>query len=318
VVAVGTETDGSVTCPAAHNSLVGIKPSVGLISRIGIIPISASQDTAGPMARSVADAAILLQAMAGRDANDAACADPRLAAANLLEHLDPDAARGHRIGIPSVRDTWREPVAAVFESACTSLRRAGAVLVPVDMPDIAKAGEFEYTVLLHEFKQGLADYFARRGGKIRTIDDVIAFNSAHADATMSLFGQEHMMKAAACGPLTDEAYLRARKESVRIAWTEGLEALLVDNDLVAIASPSNGLSWLIDPVNGDYSTGGGFSRGPAISGAPHITVPAGYHRELPLGISLAGAFGDDARLIGIAYAFELAHPARRAPRFLSA
>ena len=325
LAAFGTETDGSVTCPASQNSLVGIKPSLGTISRTGIIPIAASQDTAGPMARTVTDAALLLEATAVPDPEDPACASPAIhkvrdtqesPARRYLQHLDPGFIRGRRIGIPRLRDTYRGPVQAAFEAACASLESAGAVLVPVDLPDLSKAGEHEYTVLLYEFKQGLSDYFARRGGPITSISDVIAFNENHADTVMPRFGQEHMVKAAACGSLDDEEYRTALRESRRIAGAEGIDALLEQNELDAIAAPSNGLAWLIDPINGDYPTGGGFSRGPAISGAPHITVPMGYHRELPLGLSFAGAFGDDARLIGIAYGFEHAHPVRRPPRFV--
>jgi amidase len=317
VIAVGTETDGSITCPAAQNSLVGIKPTVGSVSRRGVIPISFSQDTAGPIARTVADAAVLLAAMAGPDADDPASTNEAVRGGeDCTVHLDAGFIRGRRIGVPRASDAWRKPVAAAFAEACASLEAAGAVLVRVDLPDFGEAGGHEYTVLLYEIRHSLDAYLRGRGGAITSFDELIAYNEKHADAVMPFFGQEHLLKAATCDSLDAEEYREALREAKRIAGADGIFSLLESHELDAIAAPSNGLAWLIDPVNGDYPTGGGFSRGPAISGAPHITVPMGYHRELPLGLSFAGAFGDDARLIGIAYGFERAHPVRRPPRFV--
>ncbi len=188
------------------------------------------------------------------------------------------------------------------------------------MPDLSEASRHELTVLRYEFRQGLFDYFARRNRdadspRIRTIDDVIRFNDEHADEVLRLFGQEHMIGASECGPLDDEAYRKARAESLRIAGAEGVEALLAEHELDAVVAPTNGPSWLIDHVNGDYYTGGAMSTGPAIAGLPHITVPSGYAHDLPLGVSFVAARGEDAKLLGIAYAYERANPVRRAPRY---
>ena len=319
VVAVGTETDGSVTCPAAHNSLVGLKPTVGTVSRTGIIPISASQDTAGPMARTVRDAAILLQAIAGRDAEDASGFEP----GDYLAELAPDALRGKRIGV--IREYVGHPgMQEPFENAIAALRDCGAEIVDdVKMPDTSAAGEHELTVLRYEFKQGLADYFARRAARgtpagaatIHSIDDVIHSNEQHASEVLKLFGQEHMVAAAECGPLTDEAYRNALAESRRIAGEEGVLKVLTDLELDALCAPTNGPSWLIDHVNGDYYTGGRMSSGPAISGCPHLTLPAGYHHGLPMGVSLVTTHRNDAALLGMAHALESVLRARRPPEF---
>ncbi len=333
VVAVGTETDGSITSPAAHTSLVGVKPTLGTVSRTGIIPIAASQDTAGPMARTVRDAALLLQALAGRDELDAAT----VAATDYLAHLDPGFLAGKRIGVArNCADVHRGTVAP-FKAALAAIEAAGATLVdPTDLPDFGPMREHELTVLLFEFRHGLAAYFARRFGTAagsgaagsaaagdvrrgesgpRTIDEVISFNEEHADEVLRYFGHEHMVAAAASGPLTDERYREALRESRRLAGPDGLEALFEAHRLDALVAPTNGPAWLIDHVNGDYYTGGRMSSAPAISGAPHITLPMGYYHGLPLGLSLVGRFGDDARLLGIAYAFEQATRVRRPPQF---
>lgn len=319
VVAVGTETDGSITCPAAHNSLVGLKPTVGAVSRTGIIPISASQDTAGPMARTVTDAAILFGVLAGNDPDDSASLAPSFfKALDVRSPLRPDALKGIRLGVARKIASLRRGADRPFNDALEKLAYAGAVIVDdANLPDFDEAHEHELTVLLYEFRQGLADYFARRGDeRIRTIDDVIAFNREHADTVLRLFGQEHMERAAGCGALTDERYVKARAESVRIAGTDGLFALLDRLELDALIAPTNGAAWLIDHVNGDYYTGGGMSTAPAISGAPHLTLPAGYHHGLPVGISVAGRPGSDAALLGIGHAIERTLAARRPPEFV--
>jgi amidase len=330
VLAVGTETDGSVTCPAAHTSLVGLKPTVGSISRGGIIPISASQDTAGPMARTVSDAAILFQVMAGADREDPA---------------DRGTLQGVRIGVARAQSAVHPAVEQPFEEALRTLQAAGAVLVdPTDLPDLAKAAEHELVVLRYEFKHGLEAYLQQRGGSStpsearkearsedrpeargghggkhrgtpKTLEDIIAFNRAHADRVMPHFGQEHMEAAAACGPLTDERYKTALRESRRTAGRDGIEALFRAHELDAIVAPTNAPAWLIDHVNGDCYSGGEMATAPAISGAPHITVPMGYYRGLPLGISFVAELEQDAKLLRIAAAFESAHPVREAPRF---
>ena len=322
VMAVGTETDGSVTCPSAHGSLVGIKPTLGLVSRTGIVPISASQDTAGPMARTVRDAALLLQAMSGTDATDPATKEAAElvpeSARDLLRHLTTDFIRGKRIGVARNRSDVHRDITPLFEDALEALRRAGAVIVdPVEMPEFSEAGTHELTVLRYEFRQGLAEYFARRGGSIRAIEDVIAFNRDQAERVMPFFGQEHMEAAADCGPLTDECYLEAVRESRRITGPAGIQAVLGEHRLDAIVAPTNGPAWLIDHVNGDSYTGGSMSTGPAVFGSPHITVPMGYVRRLPVGLSFIADRGQDADLLGVAYGYEQAHPVRRPPQFVS-
>ena len=328
VVALGTETDGSVTCPAAHNSLVGVKPTLGTVSRTGIIPVAASQDTAGPMARTVRDAAFLLQATAGRDELDAAT----FAAADYLACLDASFLAGKRIGVARNGADVHRGTVAPFKAALAAIEAAGATLVdPANLPDSGRMHEHELTVLHYEFRHGLAAYFERRfgtaagsaaagdvrrgGSGLRTVDEVISFNEEHADEVLRYFGHEHMVAAAACGPLTDEEYREALRESRQLAGPDGLEALFGSHQLDALVAPTNGPAWLIDHVNGDYYTGGRMSSAPAISGAPHITLPMGYYRGLPLGLSFVGRFGDDARLLGMAYAFEQATRVRRPPQF---
>ncbi len=321
VVAVGTETDGSVTSPASHTSIVGVKPTLGTVSRTGIIPVAASQDTAGAMARTVRDAAVLLQATAGRDELDEATFAP----ADFLAHLDAGFLKGKRIGVARNCAGVHRGTVEPFERALAAIEAAGAALVdPADLPDFGPMHEHELTVLHYELRHGLAAYFARRFGgrrgpgrdsRPRTIEEVIAFNEEHADEVLRHFGHERMTRAAACGPLTDEAYREALRESKRLAGPDGLERIFEAHGLDAMVAPSNGPAWLIDHVNGDYYTGGRMSSAPAISGAPHITLPMGYYRGLPLGISFVGRFGDDARLLGMAYAFEHATRIRRPPDF---
>ncbi len=317
VVAVGTETDGSITCPAANCSIVGLKPSLGTVSRTGIIPIAASQDTAGPMARTIRDAAVLLQAMSGHDPEDRASVSP----ADYLAYLDGDSLRGARIGVARKRAGFHRGVDAPFEAALAAISAAGAEVVdPANLPDLDSVDEHELTVLLYEFKHGLAEYFARRNrntsdASIVSIHDLIAFNSKNAESVLTHFGQELFLKAAECGDLTDEKYTRALEECRKTAGRSAIDAAIASRRLDAIVAPTNGPAWLIDHVNGDYYTGGAMSSGPAISGCPHVTVPMGYYRGLPLGISFVGQFGDDAKLLGIAHAYELATRARRAPTF---
>ena len=311
VVAVGTETDGSVTCPSAHNSLVGLKPTVGTVSRTGIIPISASQDTAGPMARTVQDAALLLQAMAGRDPDDGATFD----VPDYLSELAPDALRGKRIGV--IRDYANHPgMKEPFENAIAALRDCGAEIVDeIKMPDMQAAGEHELAVLRYEFKQGLADYFARLGRSVRTNHHITGYKNMQTDTELPLFGQEHMVAAAECGPLTDDAYKTALEASRRISGTEGALKVLDDNRLDALCAPTNGPAWIIDHINGDHYTGGRMSSGPAVSGCPHLTLPAGYHHGLPMGVSLVARHREDAKLLGMGYALEAVLQARRPPKF---
>ena len=319
-VAVGTETDGSITSPAAACSLVGLKPTVGLVSRAGIIPIAHSQDTAGPMARSVADAAILLGVLAGKDARDAATnRAPVLNAESFTGALDVAGLKGARIGVARAKYTGYSTHAdAQFENALHAMKDAGAVIV--DPADIATAGKFddaEYEVLLYEFKADLHAYLATlpAGARARTLDDLIAFNHAHAREEMPYFKQEIFEQAAKKGPLTTPAYRKALEKCGRLARIQGLDATFTKHRLDAIVAPTQGPPALIDLVNGDPS--GASSTSPcAVAGYPAITVPMGYALGLPLGITFMGRAWSEATLLKLAYAFEQATKVRVPPRFL--
>ena len=318
-LAVGTETDGSVVCPSNACGLVGIKPSIGLVSRAGIVPISHSQDTAGPMARSVEDAALLLGAMVGEDPRD-----PSSTAASSRGHpdytrfLDRGALEGARIGV------WRDPfesherVDAVLEEALAAMRSGGAELVdPVSLDTIKDVREPEYEVLLYEFKHDIAAYLATRGAptKLRTLADLIRFNDEHAAREMPYFQQEIFLKAEQKGPLTDPAYREARAACLEKTRRDGIDRVVGAHRLDAIVAPTGGPAWTTDLINGDRYLGGSSSAA-AVSGYANVTVPAGSVFGLPLGVSFIGPAFSEARLIALAYAFEQATKARRAPRFL--
>ena len=318
-VAVGTETDGSVTSPAAACSLVGMKPTVGLVSRSGIIPIAHSQDTAGPMTRSVADLAVLLTAMAGTDPRDVATRDTRTAQSiDYRRYLDPAGLRGARIGVARKRYAGYSTHAdAALADALTAMKEHGAVIV--DPADIATAGQFddaEYEVLLYEFKADLEAYLRGlpTGVRARTLDDLIAFNRAHAASELPYFGQEIFEKAQAKGPLTDKAYTEALAKDLRLTRTEGIDKTMDANKLDCLVAATSGPATLIDLVNGDYGVGGSSSF-PAIAGYPDVTVPAGSWFGLPVGISFFGRANSEPVLFRIAYAFEQATKARKKPTF---
>lgn len=311
VAAIGTETDGSIVCPSSINGVVGVKPSIGLVSRTGVIPIAASQDTAGPIARSVEDAAIVLEAIAGIDPADPAT---RPMATRFRDALNADALRGRRIGVVRSLAGFDPRVDAVFDSALAVLREAGAELVdPIAFPIDEKLGDDEYTVLLYEFKDGLERYLAGRPGGPKTLAELIAFNEREAEREMSRFGQEIFLEAANVGPLTDERYVAARERARRHAGPEGIDAALQSNRLDALVAPTTGLAWLTDPIHGDHYTGGGASEAPAVAGYPHVTVPAGFVRGLPVGLSLFAGAGSEASLLALAHAYEQRAKARRAP-----
>ncbi len=319
--AVGTETDGSITSPANMCSLVGIKPTVGLVSRSGIIPISATQDTAGPMTRSVADAALLLGAMTGEDPADTATrGSAARGMADYTRFLDPDALRGKRLGVARKRYTGiMRGVDALFEQALAALRERGAVLVdPVDLVTEDHLGEHEYTVLLYEYKQGLNDYFAALGpdAPVKSLADVIAFNERERDRELRYFGQEHMERAQAKGPLTSPEYRRARAACIRWSRTLGIDALMRQHRLDAIICPTSTTPRAIDMVMGDAGGGGDCTTPAAVAGYPHITVPMGYYMGLPVGLSFFGRAWSEGTLIGCAFAYEQATRLRRPPRFL--
>ncbi|HYQ80263.1 MAG TPA: amidase [Anaeromyxobacteraceae bacterium] len=317
-VGVGTETDGSIVCPSSANGLVGVKPTVGLVSRSGIVPISASQDTAGPMARTVADAAALLNALAGVDPADPATAAGRgRAPAGYAAALDADGLRGARIGVARKKLFGNsEAVDRLMEEAIAEMRRRGAVIVdPADIPHLGEYDEAELEVLLYELKDGLARYLAAfaPGAPVRTLDDVIAFDRSHAEREMPYFGQDLFEKAARKGPLTDRAYRRALARSRRLAGAEGLLAVMERHRLDAVVAPTGGPAWVTDLVNGDHFVVGS-STPAAVAGTPAVTVPAGQVFGLPVGITFMGRPWSEAALLRLAYAYEQATRHRRPPR----
>ncbi len=312
-VAVGTETDGSIMCPSGMNGIVGIKPTLGLISRSGIIPIAHSQDTAGPMARSVRDAALLLSAMTGTDADDPASRELDAAAVDYTANLAADGLEGRRIGVlRNYFGAGNHPlVDAAFTRSIGALEAAGAEVVDGIELDLGNAGSHEYAVLLHEFKHDLAAYLEASDASFGTLAELIAFNNANSAEVMPLFGQEIFLAAEATGGLDTDAYREALTESKRLAQT-ALDEAFSGERLDAIVAPTNGPAWMTDHVNGD-SFSVGSSRYAAISGYPSVTVPAGFERGLPLGLSFIGPPLSERTLIELAYAFEQATLARRPP-----
>ncbi len=317
--AIGTETDGSIICPSSTNGIVGIKPTLGLVSRSGIIPIAHSQDTAGPMARTVADAAILLGALTGVDPRDEATAPSKgKALTDYTSHLDTNGLQGARIGVARNYFGFNPAVDAVMEACLKVMEKLGAILVdPTNVETESKLGETEVEVLLFEFKHDLNVYLEGLGPEapVHSLAEVIAFNQSNAEQVMPYFGQERMVKAQEKGPLTEEAYKKCLETSVRLSRDEGIDATLDAHNLDALVAPTNDPAWLIDWVNGDFHGGGGISA-PAVAGYPHITVPAGYVFGLPVGISFFGGAYQEAKLIKFAYAFEQATRVRKPPQFL--
>jgi amidase len=317
--AIGTETDGSITCPAAVNGVVGLKPTVGLVSRARIVPISHSQDTAGPIAADVATAARVLGAIAGTDAGDPATSQADAHLSDYLAALKPDALRGARIGVLRFATGWSAPTDKVFEQALTVLQAQGATLVDITTLKDRDGMEKAETLVLHtELKADLDEYLASTppAVKTRTLADVIAFNQAHADRELALFGQETFVKAEATKGLDDPAYLAARATSLRIAGRDGIDAMLAANHLDALVSPTMPPAWKIDAVNGDQSTGAGAGNLAAVAGYPHLTVPMGAVMGLPVGLSFIGPAWSEARLLGFGFAFEQAAKAKLTPRLL--
>jgi amidase len=312
-LSVGTETDGSVICPAAVNGVVGIKPTVGLVSRHGIIPISPSQDTAGPMAQSVADAALLLGAMAGVDPGDAATASAgQHLRRDYTEFLDAGALQGARIGVVRRTMGFHSGVDAVMEESIATLRAAGAEVVDVEFPTWSEFGGPEFEVLLSEFGPALADYLRASGAPHDGLPSLMQFNTNDAGRSLQWFGQELFEQSAAKPGLEDPAYLRARDEAKRLAGPEGIDAVLAAHGLDALLTTAVSPAWTIDLVNGDHFLGAGYSAA-AVAGYPSITVPAGAVQGLPVGIVFMGGAWTEPRLIGLAHAFEQTRGARIRP-----
>ncbi len=319
-VAIGTETDGSVICPSHANGIVGIKPTLGLVSRSGIVPIAHSQDTAGPMARTVRDAAILLGSMTGVDPEDPVTEESR---ENLhidyTQFLDPDGLKGARIGVARNFFGFNEDVDKVMESAIEKMKSLGAELV--DSADITTAKdlwETEFEVLLYEFKADLTAHLEKLGPEVtvRSLKDVIDFNEENRESVMPYFGHDIMLKAQEKGDLKSKEYLEALAKNHRLARTEGIDATMSEHQLDAIVAPSGGPAWLTDLVTGDHFSGGSSSPA-AVAGYPSVTVPAGFVFGLPVGISFIGQSYQEPTLIKLAFAFEQATQVRRPPMFLS-
>jgi amidase len=318
-IGIGTETDGSVVCPSNANSLAGIKPTVGLISRAGIIPISHSQDTAGPMCRTVTDAAILLGALAGIDArDDATRASAGKSFADYTKFLDANGLKGARIGVHRKGFGFNDAVDKLMGDCIDIMKKRGATIVdPADIPTQGKFDDSEMEVLLYEFKADLNSYLASLGPRapVKSLKEIIDFNEQYRDREMPYFGQDIMIKAQAKGPLTDKAYRDALAKDQRMSRKEGIDFVMDKNKLDALIAPTGGPAWTTDWVNGDHFTGG-YSTASAVAGYPHITVPAGYVFGLPIGISFFGRAWSEPTLIKFAYAFEQATKARRPPQFL--
>ena len=318
-LAIGTETDGSIVCPSSANGIVGIKPTLGMVSRAGIIPIAHSQDTAGPMARTVRDAAILLGIIAGADARDSATsASSGRGQADYTRFLDPNGLRGAKIGVLRKNFGFNDSVDALMVNAIDVMKRQGAIVVdPVELATAGKFDDSEFEVLLYEFKADLNSYLAGLGpnAPVRTLKDIIDYNERHKDQEMPFFGQDIMIKAQAKGPLTEKAYLTALAKDRKLSREQGIDAAMNKNKLDALIAPTGGPAWLTDLITGDHYSGG-YSTASAVAGYPHITVPAGYVRGLPVGMSIFGRAYSEPTLIKLAYAYEQATKHRRAPQFI--
>ena len=317
--AIGTETDGSIVCPSGANGIVGIKPTVGLTSRTGIIPISHTQDGAGPMARTVRDAAILLGALTGVDRSDSATlASQGKSHTDYTRFLDPAGLREARIGVPRKYFGFSEEVDALMNSLLDEMKRQGATLVdPADLETFGKFDDSELIVLLYELKADLNAYLSRLGpdAGVHTLKDVIDFNDKNKDREMPYFGQDLFLKAQAKGPLTEKEYVEALEKDHKLARIEGIDALMDKHNLDAIVAPTAGPSCLTDLLNGDHFTGGS-SNAAAVAQCPNINVPAGFIHGIPVGISFFGRAWSEPTLIKLAYAFEQATRLRKPPQFL--
>ena len=318
--AIGTETDGSIVCPSSANGLVGIKPTVGLVSRSGIVPISHSQDGAGPMCRTVRDAATVLGALTGVDSEDGATAEGQgKSYTDYTQFLKADGLRGARIGVVRKTFGFMDAVDKVMEAALEAMKKAGVILVdPVEIETAGKWSETESTVFMYELKADLNAYLARPGFNppVKTLKDIIEFNEKNREKEMPYFGQDFFLKAEAKGPLSDKEYIEALEKNHQLARKEGIDATMDKHNLDALVGPTRGPAWLTDLIaDGDHS-GGGSSGAAAVAGYPNVTVPAGFVFGLPVGISFFGRAWSEPVLIRLAYAFEQATKVRKPPKFL--
>jgi len=320
VAGIGTETDGSIVCPSSSNGLAGIKPTVGLVSRGGIIPISHSQDGAGPMCRTVRDAAILLGALTGVDPDDSAtAASAGKSQTDYAQYCDPHGLKGARIGVARKYFGFNDAVDALMEQSLNVMKTQGATLVdPADIATLGKFDDTELLVFMYELKADLNAYLARLGpgAPVRTLQDIIDFNDRNRQKEMPYFGQDLFVKAQSKGPLSEKEYLEAVEKNHQLARTEGIDALMDKYHLDAIVAPTGGPAWLTDLINGDHSAGGS-SNAAAVAGYPNVNVTAGFLSGLPVGISFFGRAWSEPTLIKMAYSFEQAIKARQAPRFLN-
>lgn len=317
-LAIGTETDGSITCPAAMTGIVGLKPTVGLVSRTGIVPISASQDTAGPMTRTVREAAELLTAIAGSDAADPATAEADARRIDYAAALDARGLAGRRIGVLRFATGYSPATDLVFEQAIAMLRAGGAVLVDIaELKSREGLSEPEFAVLLSEFKAGVNAYLAATPAavKVRSLSDLITFNAAHAAAEMPWFGQDILLQAEAAPGLDAPEYRKARAKARKLAGADGIDRLLAEHRVEALVAPTIGPAFLIDTVNGDQIGGAGPGSLAAVAGTPHLTVPMGKVRGLPVGLSFLGPAWSEATLLQLGHAFEQAARVDATPRF---
>ena len=315
--AIGTETDGSIVCPAAVNGLVGLKPTLGLVSRHGIIPLSHSQDTAGPMTLSVRDAALVLNAIAGSDANDPATKEAdQKRASDYTAGLHSDGLKGKRLGIvKNLSAGYDKATQALFRQSIETLKTRGAIVVEnLDFPNLSELDKVELPVLLYDFKADLNQYLssAPTAVKSRSLAEIMQFNKTHAKQVMPHFGQEIMAMAQTKGPLTDKAYIEAVSKAKRLAGPEGIDALLKQHQLDALIAPTTGPAWNINYKKGDIIAGSASSPA-AIAGYPHLTVPMGLVKGLPVGLSFFAGAWSDASLLNMGYAFEQARAPLPAP-----
>ncbi len=318
-IGIGTETDGSVVCPSSHNALVGIKPTLGLISRSGIIPIAHSQDTAGPMCRCVADAAALISALTGIDERDTATAASNgKTEKDYTRFLDPNGLKGMRIGVARKYFGFNADVDKLMNDSIDVMKQQGATIVdPADIPHMGEYDATELDVLLYELKNDLNAYLLGLGpnAPVKTLKDIIDFNEKNKDKELKYFGQDLFIKAQEKGPLTSKEYLDALEKNHRLSQKEGIDAIMDKEKLDAVIAPTGGPAWPTDLINGDHFAGG-YSTPSAVAGYPHITVPSGFVYGLPVGLSIFGRAWSEPILIKIAYAYEQVTKHRKSPTFL--